>query len=93
MVTGLRSVGAGVLAAGFFTYLFLSLAGRVLGPEAFAPVSSLWALVFIVGPGLFMPVQQELGRLVSQHREERDGATAGALLAVLPRPWRRRRSP
>ena len=76
MVTGLRSVATGVVGAGFFTYLFLSLAGRVLGPAGFAPVSSLWAMVFIVGPGLFLPVQQELGRLVSRHRPDRAGARA-----------------
>ncbi len=90
MVSGLRPVGAGVIGSGVCTYLFLSLAGRVLGPVGFAPVASLWAMVFIVGPGLFLPVQQELGRLVSQYRPARAGrqtlrqvSRVAALLALV----------
>ena len=75
-LSGVSSVGTGLLGAGVFTYLFLSMAGRVLGPEGFAPVSSLWALVFIVGPGLFLPMQQELGRIIAGQRRQRGGADA-----------------
>jgi O-antigen/teichoic acid export membrane protein len=78
-----RSVGSGVLGAGLFTYLFLSLAGRVLGPEGFAPVSTLWALVFIVGPGLFLPVQQELGRVIGGQRGDRGGGHAVRKVALI----------
>jgi len=67
----------GVLAAGVFTYVFLSVAARDLGPSAFGPVSTLWAMAFLVGPGLFLAVQQELGRIASRHREDR---AAGGLL-------------
>lgn len=75
-LSGVGPVGTGILVAGVFTYLFLSLAGRVLGPAAFAPVSTLWSVVFIVGPGLFMPVQQELGRLIAGRRADRSGQQA-----------------
>lgn len=83
MLTGLGSVGTGVLGAGLFTYLFLSLAGRVLGPEEFAPVSALWAMVFIVGPGLFLPVQQELGRAIGGQRGAGGGRHALTKVALL----------
>lgn len=76
LLAGASSVGTGVLGAGFLTYLFLSLSGRVLGPVGFAPVSALWAMVFIVGPGLFLPVQQELGRLIGGQRVDRGGGHA-----------------
>jgi len=72
-LTGVRSVAAGFLVAGVFTYCFLTLAGRVLGPVDFAPVSTLWALVFIVGPGLFLPFQQELGRVLAKEPAARSG--------------------
>ncbi|WP_310962702.1 lipopolysaccharide biosynthesis protein [Nocardioides terrisoli] len=75
-LAGLRSVATGVLGAGLLTYLFLSLAGRILGPARFAPVSTLWALVFIIGPGIFVPLQQELGRVIAAQRAERGGGTA-----------------
>ncbi|MDX6326023.1 MAG: hypothetical protein QOK15_2377 [Nocardioidaceae bacterium] len=83
LLTGVRSVGSGVLGAGLFTYLFLSLAGRVLGPVGFAPVSALWAMVFIVGPGLFLPVQQELGRVIAGQRADRGGGHALRRVAVI----------
>lgn len=82
-LAGVSSVGSGVLAAGLFTYLFLSLAGRVLGPVGFAPVSTLWAMVFIVGPGLFLPVQQELGRVIAGQRGDRTGSNAVRKVALI----------
>lgn len=82
-LAGLSAVGSGVLGAGLFTYLFLSLAGRVLGPARFAPVSTLWALVFIVGPGLFLPVQQELGRVIAGQRGGRTGGHAVRKVALI----------
>lgn len=83
IVSGLTSVGSGVIAAGICTYGFLSITGRELGPSQFAPVSTLWALVFIVGPGLFLPVQQELGRVLARHRLERTGGWAVRRAATL----------
>jgi O-antigen/teichoic acid export membrane protein len=83
VLAGVTSVGSGVLGAGVFTYLFLSLAGRVLGPADFAPISTLWAMVFIVGPGLFLPVQQELGRVIAGQRLGRGGRHAVSKVALL----------
>lgn len=82
-LSGLRSTTAGIVGAGICTYAFLTLAGRVLGPTGFAPVSALWALVFVVGPGLFLPLQQEMGRLLAPQRDERGGARARALVAAV----------
>jgi O-antigen/teichoic acid export membrane protein len=48
----------------------------VLGPVGFTPLSTLWALTFIVGPGLFAPVQQELGRVIGSQRSDRGGGHA-----------------
>lgn len=82
-LAGVGSTGAGVLAAGLCTYAFLTLAGRVLGPTDFAPVSALWALVFVVGPGLFLPLQQEMGRLLAPQRAERGGRRARTLVGAV----------
>jgi O-antigen/teichoic acid export membrane protein len=82
-LTGLGSTGAGVVAAGVCTYGFLTLAARVLGPSDFAPVSALWALVFVVGPGLFLPLQQEMGRLLAPQRAGRGGARARRLVGLV----------
>lgn len=73
---GLGSTGAGVAVAGLSTFVFLTLAARALGAEDFGLVSTLWALVFTVGPGLFLPVQQELSRVVGAQRDLDGGGHA-----------------
>lgn len=65
---GTLSVGAGVVTLGASAYAFLVLAGRGLGVERFAQLSVLWVLVFTVGPGLFVPLEQEVGRAVAARR-------------------------
>jgi O-antigen/teichoic acid export membrane protein len=64
-LSGTGVVGVVSLLGGGFTYVFLSLAGRTLDPQDFGSISTLWAAAFIVGPGLFLPVQQEVGRLIA----------------------------
>jgi O-antigen/teichoic acid export membrane protein len=81
-LAGAGSVLSGVVGAGFFTYLFLGLAGRTLGPEEMAPVSTLWAMVFIVGPGLFLPAQQELARILGGQRDVRGGRSGARRVSV-----------
>lgn len=76
VLSGAGSVGAGVVVAGVCTYLFLSISARAVGPARFAPISTLWALVLIFGPGLFLPVQQELGRVLAGSRVDRAGGNA-----------------
>jgi O-antigen/teichoic acid export membrane protein len=40
-------------------------------------------MVFIVGPGLFLPVQQELGRLIAGQRGDRGGSHAVKKVAII----------
>ncbi|MEA2685075.1 MAG: hypothetical protein QOE93_270, partial [Actinomycetota bacterium] len=56
------AVAAGLVVLGLTAYAFLVIAARALGPEAYAPLSALWAIVFLVGPGCFVPLEQELAR-------------------------------
>lgn len=58
----------GLAFNGAAAYVFLAAAGRSLGPTAFAPVSVLWTVVFLVGTGLFQPFDQELGRSIAARR-------------------------
>ena len=71
---GTFSVAVGLLANGIGAYAFLSLAGRGLGPDAFAPLSVLWALSFFAAPGLFLPLEQEVSRAVASRRAREVGA-------------------
>ena len=61
-------VALGLGVSGVTAYGFLAITSRVLGPSAYAPVSVLWTLVFVAAPGLFLPLEQEMGRLISSRR-------------------------
>ncbi|MEA2827397.1 MAG: hypothetical protein QOG43_1836 [Actinomycetota bacterium] len=62
------AIAAGLVVLGLTAYGFLVVAARALGPEAYAPLSALWAVVFLVGPGCFIPIEQELARsLAARH--------------------------
>jgi O-antigen/teichoic acid export membrane protein len=70
---GTLSVGAGLVISGISAYLFLSIANSQLGKENFAPVSQLWFATFILAPGFFLPVEQELGRALAHRRALGEG--------------------
>jgi len=89
---GTLPVSVGLIITGATAYAYLILTARVLGPAKYAPLSVLWAMVFLVGPGVFLPLQQEVGRLFAQRKVEGVGAgpvarraalIGGALLAFL----------
>jgi O-antigen/teichoic acid export membrane protein len=65
---GTASVGGGLVVLGVSSYVFLTLAARTLSPTRFADVSILYVLVYTAGPGVFLPVEQELGRALADRR-------------------------
>jgi O-antigen/teichoic acid export membrane protein len=71
---GTLAVGAGLVLNGVGAYAFLVLSARQLGPAEFAPLSVLWALAFLVAPGLFLPLEQEVSRAVASRRARNEGA-------------------
>lgn len=71
---GALPVGAGLVLSGLAAYGFLVLTARALGPDEYAALSALWAIVALVGPGLFLPVEQELSRAISARRATGDGS-------------------
>ena len=88
---GMVPIAVGLVVLGVTAYGFLIVAARSLGPERYAPLSVLWALVFLVGPGVFVPLEQELARAISARqatgrRSEhlvRKAALAGTAIAAL----------
>lgn len=74
------AVGLGIL--GLSAYGFLGLAGRTLGPVAFGALSVLWVLMNAVGPGIFFPFEQEVGRAVAERRAHGVGVRPVVLKAA-----------
>jgi len=88
---GTLAVGAGLLVAGITAYLFQVLVARQVGRVEFAAFTALWLSAFSIGPGFFLPLEQEVGRALAARRARGVGgapvvkraALAGAVLAVV----------
>src|SRR5664279_2516641 len=71
---------AGTLLIGLSGYLFLALIGRGrFDPSTTAALSATYLLVIILGPGVFVAVEQETSRVVS------DGIARGTSLRAAGR--------
>ncbi len=75
---GTLAVGAGLIVSGITSYGFLAISARALGPERYAPLGVLWALTYVVCPGVFLPLEQEVGRALSTRRAK--GLGSGPLI-------------
>lgn len=62
------SVGLGLLIAGVSSYAFFKVGQLALGKEDFKPIVALWFATFILAPGFFLPLEQELGRAIAHRR-------------------------
>ena len=75
---GTFAVGAGLLIAAVTAYVFVILALRGLGNRSGAAFSTFWALIYVAGPGFFLPLEQEVGRALA-HRRSAPGPGAGSV--------------
>ena len=86
---GTYAVGLGLLVSGITAYGFQILAFKGLSKAEYAALNGLWIFVFVVAPGFFLPLEQEVGRAVADRRSRalgggpvvRKAALAGAVLA------------
>jgi O-antigen/teichoic acid export membrane protein len=85
--SGLRNgdggLAAGIVASTLLAYAYQLVGGRLLGPEAFAPVSVLWTLMFLTGTVGLTPLEQLVARESTAGRRvltRRSGAVAGVVL-------------
>lgn len=65
---GTFAVGAGLLVAAITAYVFIVITLRTLGKEGSVGFSAFWALIFVTGPGVFLPIEQEVGRALAHRR-------------------------
>lgn len=65
---GALPIWGGLAVNGAASYVFLGLAARRLDQSGYDAISILWATTFILGPGLFLPLEQELARALTARR-------------------------
>ncbi len=80
---GMLAVAAGLGVFGLATYGYLGFAGQGLGPVAFAPLSVMWTLLNALGIGVFLPFEQELGRVTAMREARGEGNRAYARRVVV----------
>lgn len=85
---GTYTVGLGLVVSGITSYGFQILAFRALPKPEYAALNGLWVIAFVLAPGFFLPLEQEVGRAIAHRRSQGVGggpvvkraAAAGALL-------------
>jgi O-antigen/teichoic acid export membrane protein len=65
---GTYAIGAGLLVAGLTAYGFQILSFRALNEDQYKALNGLWVLVFVVAPGFFQPLEQEVSRALAHRR-------------------------
>ena len=71
---GTVQVATGLLVNGLATYGFLVVARRALGDDAYGGLAVLWGLVYILGPGFFQPLEQEVARATANRAAQGHGS-------------------
>lgn len=71
---GTIAVGTGLLVSGVSSYVFLKLVRAGIGTDkGTEPITQLWFLTFLLAPGFFLPVEQEVGRALAHRRALHQG--------------------
>jgi O-antigen/teichoic acid export membrane protein len=91
MPEGTFVVGAGLLVAGLSAYGFQILSFRALTERNYNALNALWVFVFVLAPGFFLPLEQEVGRALADRRVKDVGgrpvveraAIAGLVLTIV----------
>jgi len=71
---GTGSVGVGIAISAVTAYVFVIVTLNSLDTGPKAAFSAFWAVIFVVGPGFFLPIEQEVGRAISHRRAQGQGS-------------------
>jgi O-antigen/teichoic acid export membrane protein len=65
---GTVPIGIGLVLSGVCAYLFLALAKGQLENNNNVAIQQMWFMTFLLAPGFFLPLEQEVARAVSHRR-------------------------
>ncbi len=88
---GTFAVGGGIIVTAATAYIFLIVANAALTDTEYSAFSAFWAFIFVAGPGLFLPLEQEVGRALAHRNAQGIGGgplvtragRLGAMLTIL----------
>ncbi len=68
---GTFAVGGGLIITAVTTYVFLIIARKALpNDHVYSAFNAFWGFIFVAGPGLFLPLEQEVGRALAHRRAQ-----------------------
>jgi O-antigen/teichoic acid export membrane protein len=67
---GTFAVGAGIVVTAITAYVFVIVAQRGLSDSQYSAFGAFWGFIFVAGPGLFLPLEQEVGRALAHRRAQ-----------------------
>ena len=67
---GTFAVGAGLGIAAVTAYTFVIVANAGLSETQYSAFGAFWGFIFVAGPGLFLPLEQEVGRALAHRRAQ-----------------------
>ncbi len=65
---GARILTVGIASTGIFSFLYLALASRSLGSDAYGRVSLMWSVMFVILSVIYRPIEQLLSRTIAERR-------------------------
>ena len=88
---GTLPVGLGLFIASASAYGVVIIINAVVGDKGYAGFGVFWSLIFVIGPGIFLPLEQEVSRAIAHRSTEgvgsapivRRAATVGGIAAVI----------
>lgn len=78
---GTFAIGSGMAIGALTGYIVVIVVNHSVGDRQYAGFGAFWSLIFVVGPGLFLPLEQEISRAIS-HRAARNDGSANLLKLV-----------
>ncbi|HKG04788.1 MAG TPA: hypothetical protein VKB03_16575 [Conexibacter sp.] len=66
--SGARILTIGIASTGIFSFLYLALASRSLGSDAYGRISLMWSVMFVILSVIYRPIEQLLSRTIAERR-------------------------
>jgi O-antigen/teichoic acid export membrane protein len=66
--SGARILTVGIASTGIFSFLYLALASRSLGSDAYGRISLMWSVMFVILSVIYRPIEQLLSRTIAERR-------------------------
>ncbi len=80
---GTVPIALGMIVGALTGYVVVIVVNHAVSGSGYAGFGTFWSLIFVVGPGLFFPLEQEISRAISHRTARDDGSKPIVRMATL----------